>query len=142
MTYTHVSTLVCRCHVILLLCSCEVTQVAECIESLGCRQQKKRVTEQRFNYLAMKRHLAETFRWPQRYKLLPLSKPGLRSRRFLGGVGFLTTLGVEFFCPTPDVQLDHILHHTRKLGIPVEMVQFLLKLLLKQRFLAVHHDFH
>jgi len=28
------------------------------------------------------------------------------------------------------------------LEIPVEMVQFLLKLLLQQRFLAVHHDFH
>jgi len=53
-------------------------------------------------------------------------------------------MGVEYFCPTPtpDVQLDHFLHHTIKLGIPVEMVQFLLKLLLKQRFLAVHHDFH
>jgi len=39
-----------------------------------------------------------------------------------------------FFCPTPtpDVRLDHFLHHTLKLGIPVEMVQFLLKLLLKQ----------
>ena len=50
----------------------------------------------------------------------------------------------RIFCPipTPDVQLDHFLHHTPKLGIPVEMVQFLLKLLLKQRFLAVHHDFH
>jgi len=23
------------------------------------------------------------------------------------GVGFLTTLGIGFFCPTPDVQLDH-----------------------------------
>jgi len=60
----------------------------------------------------------------------------LRSRRFLGGfgVGFLTTLGVGvgFFCPTPDVQLDNFLHHTPKLGIPLEMVQFLLKLLLKQ----------
>jgi len=70
----------------------------------------------------------------------------VRSRRFLGGVGvgFLTTLGVEvgFYCPTPDVQLDHFLRHTPKLRIPVEMVQFLLKLLLKQRFLAVHHDFH
>jgi len=33
------------------------------------------------------------------------------------------------------------LHHTPKLGIPVEMVQFLLKLLLKY-FFAVHHDFH
>jgi len=50
----------------------------------------------------------------------------------------------RIFCPTPtpDVQLDHFLHHTLKLGIPVEMVQFLLKLLLQQRFLAVHHDFH
>jgi len=40
--------------------------------------------------------------------------PGLRSRRFVGGVGFLTTLGVEvgFFCPTPHVQLDHFLSHT------------------------------
>jgi len=68
----------------------------------------------------------------------------MRSRRFLGGVGVLTTLGVGFSCPipTPDVQLDHFLHHTPKLRIPVELVQFLLKLLLKQRFLAVHHDFH
>ena len=71
-------------------------------------------------------------------------------------VGFLTTLrvGVGFCCPTstPDVQfgvkvgqrveVGHFLHHTPKLGIPVEMVQFLLKLFLKQSFLAVHHDFH
>jgi len=62
----------------------------------------------------------------------------VRSRRFLGGVGvgFLTTLGVgvRFVCPTPtpDVQLDHCLDHALKLGIPVEIVQFLLKLLLKQ----------
>jgi len=52
----------------------------------------------------------------------------VRSRGFLGGVGCLTTLGAEvrFFCsaPTLDVQLDHFLHHTLKLGIPVEMVQF------------------
>jgi len=47
----------------------------------------------------------------------------------------------SIFCPTLDIQLNHFLHHTPKLGIPVEMVQFLLKLLLKQRFLAVH-DFH
>ena len=55
---------------------------------------------------------------------------------FLGGVGFLTILGggVGFFFPNPtaDVQLDHFLHHTPELGIPVEMVQFLLKPLLKQ----------
>jgi len=41
-----------------------------------------------------------------------------------------------------DVQLDHFLNHTLKLGIPVEMVQFLLTLLLKQIFLAVNHDFY
>jgi len=36
------------------------------------------------------------------------------------GVGFLTTLGVGvgFFCPTPNVQLDHFLKYTLKLGIP------------------------
>jgi len=49
----------------------------------------------------------------------------------VGGVAFLTTLAVEFFCPTPNVQLDHFSHHTLKFEIPVEMVQFLLKLLLK-----------
>ena len=31
----------------------------------------------------------------------------------------------RIFFPTPDVQLDHFLNHTHKLGIPVEMVQFL-----------------
>jgi len=38
----------------------------------------------------------------------------------------------RIFCPTPppDIHLDH-LHHTPKMGIPVEMVQFFLKLLLK-----------
>jgi len=70
----------------------------------------------------------------------------VRSWRFLGGVGvgFLTTLGVgvEFFYPTPDTQLVHFLHHTSKLGIPVQMIQILLKRLLKQRFIAVYHDFH
>jgi len=50
----------------------------------------------------------------------------------------------RIFCPTPtpDAQLDNFLHHTPELGIPVEMVQFLLDLLLNQRFLAVYHDFH
>ena len=46
------------------------------------------------------------------------------------------------FCPSPEVQLYHFLHHTPKLGIPAEMVQFLMKLLLKQRILAVYHDIH
>jgi len=60
-------------------------------------------------------------------------EPGLRSRRFLGGVRFLATMGVRvgFFRWTSDVQLDHFLHQTPKLGIPVATVQFLLKLLLK-----------
>jgi len=59
----------------------------------------------------------------------------------LGGVrvGLLTTLGVivGFFCQSQDVQLNHFLHRTPKLGIPVEIEQFLLKLLLKQRLLAI-----
>jgi len=38
--------------------------------------------------------------------------------------------------------LGSFLHHTTELGLIVEMVQFLMKLLLKQRFLAVHHNFH
>ena len=52
----------------------------------------------------------------------------------MGGIGFLSTLGVGvgFFCPIPQVQLDHFSHHTLKLGIPVEIVQFLLKLLFQQ----------
>ena len=57
------------------------------------------------------------------------------SRMFLSGVGvgFLTTLGVklesEFFVR---LRVSYwIILHTLKLGIPVEMVQFLLKLLLK-----------
>jgi len=48
----------------------------------------------------------------------------------------------RIFCPTPEIQINHFLHHTPKLGTPVEMIQFLLKLLLKQRILAVSHDFH
>jgi len=42
----------------------------------------------------------------------------------------------RIFCPTPTAQLDHFLHHTPKLEIPVEMAQFLLKFLLKQRLLV------
>jgi len=52
----------------------------------------------------------------------------VRSQRFLGGirVRFLTKLRVRvgFFCPTPDVQWDHFLNHTPKLGIPDEMLQY------------------
>jgi len=52
----------------------------------------------------------------------------------MDGVRFLTTLGVRFFCltPTPEVQLNHFLHHVPKLGIHVETVKFLSKHLLKQ----------
>ena len=47
----------------------------------------------------------------------------VRSWIFLGVVWFLTTPGVEVgFLSHLDVQLDHFLHHTPKLGIPVEMV--------------------
>ena len=75
-----------------------------------------------------------------------VSATGLRSRSRKDGVGdgFLTTLaiGVGFFCLAPGAQLDNFSHDNPKLGIPFEMVQFLLKLLLKQIFLAVNHDFH
>ena len=40
-------------------------------------------------------------------------------------------VGVFLSDPDSEVQWDHILHHTPKLGIPFEIVQFLLKLLLK-----------
>ena len=66
------------------------------------------------------------------------------NRSFLGGVGFLTTLGVGvgFFCPTLIAQLDPFSHQTPKLGILLKCYNFFLKLLLKQRILAVYHDFH
>jgi len=70
----------------------------------------------------------------------------VRSQRYLGGVGvkFLTTLGVGvgFFVRLQMSNRIIILNRTPNLGIPVDMVQFLLTLLLKQRFLAVCHDFH
>jgi len=51
-------------------------------------------------------------------------------------------VGVGCFFPTPDAHLGHFLYQTRKLGIPVEMVQFHLKLLLNHISLVVYHDFH
>ena len=70
-----------------------------------------------------------------------VTQPGFQSRKeseVFGGVG------VGFFCPTltPEVQLDHFLHHTHKLGIPIEMVQFLMNFLLKQIILVVYHDLY
>jgi len=51
--------------------------------------------------------------------------------------------GSRIFCPTSTLGASWIfLHHTPKLGFPVEIVKFLWKLLLKQIFLAAHHDFH
>ena len=38
--------------------------------------------------------------------------------------------------------IGSLLHHIPKLGIPIEMAQFPFKFLLKQIFVAVHHDFH
>jgi len=60
----------------------------------------------------------QTVVWKQ--ARLSVWKPGLQaqrpSRRFLvgAGIGCLTTLGVGvgFFCPTPDVQLDHFFYIT------------------------------
>ena len=68
---------------------------------------------------------------------------GAGRRRFLGGVGvgFLTRLEVRFFIPLRKSNLIIFLLHTPKLGISVEIVQFFMKLLLKQRILAVYHDF-
>jgi len=37
----------------------------------------------------------------------------------------------RIFLSNSDVHMDHFLHHTPKMAIPVEMVQFLLKVLLK-----------
>jgi len=61
-----------------------------------------------------------------------------KSRRLFGVVGFLTTLGSESeFLSHYDSgsPIGSLLHHTPKLGIPVESVKFLMKLLLKQRIL-------
>jgi len=57
-------------------------------------------------------------------------KPELRSHReseVFGWSRIPNNTGSQIFCPTPDVQLDHLLHHTLKLGIPIEMVRLLLK---------------
>jgi len=58
------------------------------------------------------------------------------------GVGFLTTSRVEVGIYVRLRMSNWIIHHAPKLGISVEMAQFLLTILWKQRFLAEHHDFH
>ena len=74
-----------------------------------------------------------------------------RSRIFLGGfgVGFLRTpgvgVGVGFFIWLQKfnwIIFSIALLNLEYLLVPVEMVQILLKLLLKRKILAVYHDFH
>jgi len=82
---------------------------------------------------------SKKYRYLQDVPCNNLYKPGLRSRIpnntdsrsriFLSDSGSGSRIG-------------SFLHHTPKLGILVEVVQFLLKRLLKYRFLAVHHGFH
>jgi len=56
---------------------------------------------------------------------MPIQGCGVpRNRRLFGGVGFLS----ESDSGSP---IGSFLHHTPQLGIPVESVQFLMKLLLK-----------
>jgi len=71
------------------------------------------------------------------------SQPGLSSRSLKQSEDFGWSQS-RIFCPTPtqEVRLDRFLHHTPKLGIFFEMVQFLMKLWLKQIILFVYHDFH
>jgi len=72
---------------------------------------------------------------------------GPTNRRLFGGVWFLTTLGVGvgYFIRLrlrKSKWITFASFSSPKLRIPVELVQFLMKLLLKQRILAVYHDFH
>ena len=69
---------------------------------------------------------SEVFGWS--WNRIPINKK-IRSRIFLSDS--------DSRSPT-----ELFLHRTPTLGIPVEMAQFLVKLLLKQRILAVHNDFH
>ena len=47
----------------------------------------------------------------------------------------------QIFCPTPEVQMNHFLHHTPKLGIPIECYYFFWNFYWN-RSLAVYHYFH
>jgi len=57
------------------------------------------------------------------------------------GTRIRTRCGCQIFFSDTGSPIGSILHHTFKLEIPVKMVQFLLKLLLKHNS-AVYHDFH
>jgi len=70
---------------------------------------------------------------------------GLRSRSFFGWSRIpnkTRSRGRIFLFDSGSPPGLFFLHHTPKLVIPVEMVQFLLKLSLNQRILAVYHDLH
>jgi len=69
------------------------------------------------------------FTWPSLLRHSLKCHPTCHYEQGCGFGGFWVE---SMFCPRLVVQLDHFLHHTPKLGIPVEMVQFLSKLLLKQ----------
>jgi len=58
----------------------------------------------------------------------------MRCQSRVGGFGWSRIAKIsgnrsQIFYPTPEVQLSHFLHRTPKLGMPGEMVQYLLKLL-------------
>ena len=74
---------------------------------------------------------------------MPIQGCGVtRSQRVFGGVGFQRHLGSESdFLSDSDNPIGSLLHHTPKLGILVELAQFLMKLLWN-RILAVYHGFH
>jgi len=73
-------------------------------------------------------------------------KSGLRSRsqsrKGSDGFGWIRC---RIFYRIPEVQLNHVLHHTPKLGILTRACRnrtICLKLLLKHTILSVYHDFH
>jgi len=72
---------------------------------------------------------------------MPIQDGGVaRDRKLFGGVGFVTT--ESDILSDSGSPIGSLLHHTPKLGIPIESVQYLIKLLLKYIILAVYHDFH
>jgi len=63
------------------------------------------------------------------------------------GVGFLRTLEVGFFhpTPTPEVQLNHLLHRTPKLGVLTRACgngTTSFEIFIETEIFAVHHHFH
>jgi len=67
------------------------------------------------------------------FNIVRVDGPGLRSGKE-SELDFLSDSGSPIG--------SFVLYHTPKLGIPVEMLQFHLILLLKQTILAVYHNFY